>query len=72
MSIEKLSKVLLLIALVGFMVMIIFVHIFLFQKFAELESLKQIALIVCIISMDSIVAWSSVELFKDCKKEKSD
>jgi len=72
MSIEKLSKMLLVIALVGFMVMIIFVHLFLFQKFAELESLKQVALVVCIISMDSIIAWSSIECFKDYKKEKSD
>lgn len=70
MSITALSKILLVIASVGFMAMIIFTHIFVFQKFAELELLKQIALIVCIVSMDSVVVWSLIEYFKDRKKEK--
>ena len=72
MSIVKLSKILVSVALIGFLVMLILTHIFLFQRFSALALLEQMVIVFGMISVDSIITWALIDGFMDYKKGKSD
>lgn len=72
MSIVKLSKILVSVALIGFLVMLILTHIFLFQRFSALALLEQMVIVFGMISVDSIITWALIDGFTDYKKGKSD
>jgi len=72
MSIVKLSKILVSVALIGFLMMLILTHIFLFQRFSALALLEQMVIVFGMISVDSIITWALIDGFTDYKKGKSD
>lgn len=72
MSIVKLSKILVSVALIGFLMMLILTHIFLFQRFSALALLEQMVIVFGMISVDSIITWALIDGFMDYKKGKSD